>query len=159
MRSSTIASVFGGAAIVVAVAMVFLGGSGQATNDEANSPADLGKRLFRVQGCASCHSIGGGLSRGPDLAGVMDRLRLRLDTTAYQSKIDGIRTQSPDVYSLNTDQYQVIIGAQGDERIKQWLIAHLKNPRFDHPDALMPSFKHLTPQQMDELSAFLFTLN
>ncbi len=159
MRSSTIASLFGGAAVVVAVAMVFLGGSGEGTKDQSNSPADLGKRLFRVQGCASCHSIGGGLSRGPDLAGLMDRLRMRLDTTAYQSKIDGIRTQRADVYSLNTEEYRVILSAQGDERIKLWLIAHLKNPRFDHPDALMPSFKHLTPQQIDELSAFLFTLN
>lgn len=158
MRSSTITALIGGAAVAAAVAMVFLGGSGQSAKEESLTPADIGKRLFRVQGCASCHTIGGGLSRGPDLAGLIDRLRVRLDTTAYQSQIDGIKTEKPDLYSMNTEEYQTILSVQGDERIKQWFIAHLKNPRFDHPEALMPSFKHLTPQQFDELTAFLLTL-
>lgn len=158
MRSSTITAVFGGAAVVVAVAMVFLGGTGQSGKEDSTDPVAIGKGLFRVQGCASCHTIGGGVSRGPDLAGLIDRLRVRLDTTAFQSQIDGIKEQTPDVYNMNSEEYQTILSAQGDDRIRQWFIAHLKNPRFDHPGALMPSFKHLAPVQVDELMAFLFTL-
>ncbi|MBM3263711.1 MAG: cytochrome c [candidate division Zixibacteria bacterium] len=157
MNASTLTAIFGISAVVVAVGILIVGGSGQSSSEPV-TPVEHGKRLFRIQGCSSCHAIGGGMSRGPDLAGVINRLRVQLDTTAYQMQTEKIRKSDPEVYNTYAADYATILSAQGDERIRYWLIKHLENPRFDHPDGLMPTFRHLTPEQTDQLIAFLFTL-
>lgn len=156
MRASTIATVFGIVAVVTAVGMLFFSGTGK--TGEPKTPAEHGKRLFRLQGCSTCHAIAGGLSRGPDLAGAINRLRVKLDTTAYLLQVERVKQNDPETYNQYAADYAVILSAQGDERIRRWFTTHLQNPRFDNLESLMPSFRHLTPQQVDQLTAFLFTL-
>jgi len=54
--------------LVLAVLLLLAAGVGQARA----ASADEGEQLFQ-QSCASCHTIGGGDTVGPDLAGVLDR--------------------------------------------------------------------------------------
>jgi mono/diheme cytochrome c family protein len=157
MRFSTIMTVFSAIAVTAAVVILFFsGGSGQ--SNAPQTPVDHGKRLFRLQGCASCHAIGGGITRGPDLAGVIPRLRVRLETAAYRSHIEGIRQARPELYAMSAADYAFILEAEGDERVRRWFLTHLRNPRFDNLESQMPSFQHLTPQQVEDLTAFIFTL-
>ena len=89
----------------------------------------------------------------------MPRLAGRLSDEAYQRHLNMLRESRADVYAIFTDEYAEILGTQeGDARIRVWLRLHFKNPRFDHFMGRMPTFAHLTPQQIEHLTAFLFTL-
>lgn len=156
MRFSVLVTLFGVGAVLMAVAVVFMYGTDGA--GEPRTPTEHGRRLFRLQGCASCHAIGGGLSRGPDLAGLMPRLSARLTDAAYRDHLDSLQVARPDVYDFFAARYEHVLGAQGEERIKAWFAEHLRNPRFDHFTGLMPDYDHLTEQQVDRLTAFILTL-
>ena len=156
MRSSAMVTMFGIAAVVAAIGVLFLSGPNE--SEEAKTPADFGRRLFRVQGCSSCHAIGGGISRGPDLAAVIPRLRARLADSEYRKHLSILKKSREDIYALFTTEYDNVLKAQGDERIRVWFAQHLNNPRFDHYLGQMPSFAHLTAQQVGYLTAFIFTL-
>lgn len=76
---------------------------------------DYGKKLYRQEGCFSCHQLNGqGGKVGPDLTK------------------EGTRGRS-----------------------NAWLIGHFKNPAAYTPGSVMPSFKNLTNQQLQALTAFL----
>ncbi len=156
MRFSVLVTLFGVGAVLMAVAVVFMYGSDG--SGEPRTPAEHGRRLFRLQGCASCHAIGGGISRGPDLAGLIPRLADRLTDEAYRAHLDSLQVARPDVYAFFAPRYEGIFSAQGDERIEAWFVQHLKNPRFDHFTGLMPDYDHLTEDQIERLTAFIMTL-
>ncbi len=156
MRFSMLVTLFGVGAILMAVAVVFMYGVDGA--DEPRTPEEHGRRLFRLQGCASCHAIGGGISRGPDLAGLIPRLAARLTDDVYRAHLDSLNVARPDVYDFFASRYEGIFNVQDDERIKVWFAQHLKNPRFDHFTGLMPNYSHLTENQVDRLTAFIMTL-
>lgn len=157
MKSNSVVTVFGMVSVCAAVLLLALGGSEDTAVPQ--TAADHGKRLFRLQGCSSCHSIGGGVTRGPDLAGLITRLEGRLSDTEYQRHLSTLEGSRSDVYSLFTDDYAEILATPaGEARIRVWLRAHFKNPRFDHFMGRMPAFSHLTPQQVDQLTEYLFTL-
>lgn len=156
MRVSTLVTIFSVVAVVAAIVVLMINGTKQ--TEEPKTPVDFGRRLFRVQGCSSCHAIGGGVSRGPDLAGLIPRLRVRLSDEEYAKHLSMLKKSRDDIYPLFSEEYNAVLTAQGDERIRIWLELHFKNPRFDHYMGQMPSFAHLTKQQVDYLTAFLFTL-
>lgn len=156
MRFSILVTLFGVGAVLMAVAVIFMYGTDGA--DEPRTPADHGRRLFRLQGCATCHAIGGGISRGPDLAGLIPRLSARLTDAAYRDHLDSLQVARPDVYAFFAPRYEGIFSAQGDDRIEAWFAQHLKNPRFDHFTGLMPDYDHLTEEQIERLTAFIMTL-
>lgn len=156
MRFTTLVTLFGVGAVLMAVAVVFMYGTDGA--GEPRTPVEHGRRLFRLQGCATCHAIGGGMSRGPDLAGLIPRLSARLTDDAYRAHLDSLQVARPDVYAFFAPRYEGIFSVQGDERISAWFAEHLKNPRFDHFTGLMPDYDHLTEEQVDRLTAFILTL-
>ena len=157
MKSNTVVTGFGIASVLAAVVLLMLN-----TEEETGTPqtpVDHGRRLFKVQGCSSCHAIGGGVSRGPDLAGLIPRLTDRLSNEAYQRHLEILKESRADVYALFTDEYVEILNTrEGDDRIRVWLRMHFKNPRFDHFMGRMPTFAHLTTRQVEHLTAFLLTL-
>jgi len=156
MRFSILATLFGIGSLVMALAIVFLYGmDGSVTPD---TPAEHGRRLFRLQGCASCHAVGGGMSRGPDLAALVPRLSTRLQDEVYRDHLDSLRTARPQLYGRFEDRYDRIFSAQGDDRMREWFAQHLINPRFDHFTGLMPTYNHLTEQQVTYLTAYIMTL-
>ena len=156
MRFSVLVTLFGVGAVLMAVAVVFLYGTDG--SGEPRTPVEHGRRLFRLQGCASCHAIGGGISRGPDLAGLIPRLSTRLADTAYRDHLDSLRVARPDVYAFFAPRYENVLAAQGEERIRAWFAEHLRNPRFDHFSGLMPVYTHLSEEQVEQLTAFILTL-
>lgn len=156
MRFSLLVTLFGVGAVLMAVAVVFMYGTDG--SGEPRTPVEHGRRLFRLQGCATCHAIGGGMSRGPDLAGLIPRLSVRLTDTAYRNHLDSLQVARPDVYDFFAARYEHVLDVQGEERIKAWFAEHLRNPRFDHFTGLMPDYDHLTEQQVDRLTAFILTL-
>lgn len=156
MRANRIVAAFGVVTIIASVLM--FAWSGTDKTETPDTPAGYGARIFRLQGCASCHRIGGGVLRGPDLAGLIPRLRERLEPETYRRYLAGVRQEMPALYDVFHETWEDILSREGDERVRAWLEAHLKNPRFDHPRGTMPSFGHLTPEQTEHLIAFLFTL-
>ena len=156
MRFSVLVTLFGVGAVLMAVAVVFMYGTDG--SGEPRTPVEHGRRLFRLQGCASCHAIGGGISRGPDLAGLIPRLAARLTDEAYRAHLDSLSMARPDVYAFFSPRYEGIFNARGDERIRTWFAEHLRNPRFDHFTGLMPVYTHLSEEQVEQLTAFILTL-
>ena len=156
MRSNIIVIIFGIISVVVAALILTFSGSDEM--DDSMAPVDQGRRLFRMQGCHACHGIGGGISRGPDLAGLIPRLEKRLSSAEYRKQIDRIKQRYPNVYKKFEASYTDIFSHEGDDRVRIWLDAHLNNPRFDHLGGQMPSYGHLTSEQMERLAAYLFTL-
>ncbi len=157
MKSNTMVTGFGIVSVCAAVLILVIGS--REDTGTPQTPAEHGKRLFRVQGCSSCHAIGGGVSRGPDLTGLMPRLEERLSDASYRSHLKTLRESREDVYEIFTDDYVEILNTPaGEARIRVWLHAHFKNPRFDHFMGRMPTFAHLTQQQVEQLTEFLFTL-
>lgn len=157
MRSTTIVSTVSLVAVVSAAVILAMSQQEQDPPEPA-TPVAQGARLFRIQGCAVCHAIGNGASRGPNLAGLVPRLEQRLDPEQYQRQMAGIRTKRPDVYQQYEGVYTDILARDGEERLRAWLTAHLRNPRFDFPEGKMPNYGHLTPQQVESLIEFLLTL-
>ena len=94
----------------------------------------------------------------PTLAGLIPRLADRLSDVAYRDHLDSLSVARPDVYAFFAPRYENVLGAQGEERIKAWFAAHLRNPRFDHFTGLMPDYDHLTEDQVDRLTAYILTL-
>lgn len=156
MRFSVLVTLFGVGAVLMAVAVVFMYGTDGA--GEPRTPVEHGRRLFRLQGCATCHAIGGGISRGPDLTGLIPRLSARLTDTAYRNHLDSLRVARPDAHAFFAPRYERVLGTQGEERIKAWFAEHLRNPRFDHFTGLMPDYDHLTEEQVGRLTAYILTL-
>lgn len=156
MNSSTIVTILGISAVVAAIGVLMFSGSNEL--EDPKTPVEFGRRLFRVQGCSSCHAIGGGMSRGPDLAGIVPRLKVRLSDSEYKKHLSVLEKSRSDIYALFTEEYANMFKVQGEERTRVWLTQHLKNPRFDHYLGQMPSFAHLTQQQIDHLVAFILTL-
>ncbi len=156
MRFSTLMTLFGTGAVLMAVAVVFMYGTDGA--GEPRTPTDHGRRLFRLQGCASCHAIGGGISRGPDLAGLIPRLAARISDDAYRKNLAELRESRPDIYPIFATQYEEVLSVQGEARIRTWFARHLDNPRFDHYTGLMPAYGHLTDEQVEQLTAYILTL-
>lgn len=156
MRSNSIVIIFGVVSVVVAALILTFSGSDEP--DGPMTPAEHGRRLFRMQGCHACHGIGGGISRGPDLAGLIPRLEKRLSSAEYRQQADQIKHRYPKVYKKFEASFTDIFSYEGDDRIRVWLAAHLKNPRFDHLGGQMPAYAHLTSEQVERLAAYLFTL-
>lgn len=156
MRFSALVTAFGVGAVLMAIVVVFMyGGIGF---HAPKTLVDHGRQIFRLQGCASCHAVGGGLSRGPDLAGLIPRLGVRLSDNSYRKHLETLRAKSPETYQKFSTQYNDILKASGDSRIRAWFVYHLQNPRFDHYTGMMPSYRHLTKIQVEGLTAFILTL-
>ena len=156
MRFSVLVTLFGVGAVLMAVAVIFMYGTDGA--GEPRTPVEHGRRLFRLQGCASCHAIGGGISRGPDLAGLIPRLSARLADEVYRARLDSLQVARPDVFAFFAPRYEGILNAESEDRVRAWFAEHLKNPRFDHFSGLMPVYTHLSDEQVEQLTAFILTL-
>ena len=155
MGLTKLVTVFGVVAVFMAVFVVFTYGIKRF--DRPLTLVDQGRQVFRLQGCASCHAVGGGLSRGPDLAGLIPRLETRLSDNGYRKHLGELKNNRPSLYQKFSTQYDEILAAEGDSRLRAWFLRHLQNPRFDLYTGMMPSYGHLTEEQLDALTAFIFT--
>ncbi|MFQ5886104.1 MAG: cbb3-type cytochrome c oxidase subunit II, partial [Anaerolineae bacterium] len=81
--------------------------------------------LFRREGCFSCHSMEG------------------RERTAEVSPLPGLVRSGPDLLF------------EAGLRTNDWHLAHLLNPKAINPRSSMPSYAHLSDQEVEALIAFL----
>jgi glucose/arabinose dehydrogenase len=115
------------------------------------------QRLFESVGCIGCHDLDSGPSRkeGPTLRKLADRLDSRLNSSDYANKLGELMRRDGEYFANQRPNYQALLGASGKSRIKLWFTLHLKDPRFDDPNAKMPSFAHLPPATVEKLASWL----
>ncbi len=156
MRFYTLITLFGISVALIAIVVVVKYSISPMGNSK--NKVDLGRKIFRLQGCSSCHAIGGGISNAPNLAGFITRLKNKISDHNYHQHLNDLKKQRPDLYAHYENIYHNILKTKSENRLRVWFIEHLKNPRFDNFTGLMPAYKHLTDQQIDQLTAFILTL-
>jgi mono/diheme cytochrome c family protein len=116
-----------------------------------------GEALFTSLGCAACHDLHDGDSRkeGPALGGLGRRLEERLASDEYRARTEELARREGAYFQAQRATYAEIAALSGRARSERWFRAHVRDPRFDHPEGKMPSFAHLTDAQLDALAKFL----
>jgi len=51
--------------------------------------------------------------------------------------------------------YRELRGLSGDARVRTWFRAHVRDPRFDHPEGKMPGFPDLSAADLEALATYL----
>jgi glucose/arabinose dehydrogenase len=94
-----------------------------------------GAALVQKFTCLGCHSIGsnGGKSAPPlDRQALLDSISARLSSTAYRARI---ADRAPDGRAA----IDRVLALSGEERVRAWMIEHIRAPDFDNSDAGMPN--------------------
>jgi cytochrome c oxidase cbb3-type subunit III len=134
-----------------------------------NGNTEAGAALFRSQGCATCHSIRGeGGALGPDLSAVgaarsLDNLKQSiLDPSAevqpqfWTVSFEEASGKPIQGFLLNEDTYTVQL-LDREARLQSYEKASVKNYVIDKRST-MPSYTgKLSPQQLDDLLAYLWS--
>lgn len=91
--------------------------------------------------CRQCHIIDGqGGSVGPPLdSRLVPRLAERLNDPAYEQRVAEVDAYESEPFVLYRDARQAILASTGEERVRRWLPAYLREPRFDNPVVEMPN--------------------
>jgi hypothetical protein len=100
--------------------------------------------VLRDSGCFGCHTYGGEGSRS---APVLDRetllpaIRARLSSDTYLTKTDELDALEEEPFASTRAARKEVRQADGAQKIRLWIKHHLLEPRFDNPDAAMPSMQ------------------
>jgi cytochrome c2 len=115
-------------------------------------PAEKGRRLFEYYSCQSCHEQNTWIGKvGPPLGeGLADRVSNRLQSREYSQ----ILREGLGKNNSFTPAFREIQMASGHQKVAAWLFWHLKEPRFDHPEARMPKY-NLSDEEIQALVAYL----
>lgn len=112
-----------------------------------------GRQIYQREGCWYCHTQ---QVRAPEVnigtvkvKGDIGPESLAGDYTFQKPVFWGTERQGPDLSHVASRPY----GA-----VKEWQIAHLKDPQLVSPGSLMPSFAHLPEDELEALAAYLLTL-
>ncbi len=118
--------------------------------------AARGRFLFQDSRCYTCHRLDGfGGSEGPALDHVRENLSDRLGSAEYEARLGELSARPGAYFQEQKAVYQRLLGLRGEERLRAWLHAHLKDPRFDNPEAKMPTHDYLSDADIDALADFL----
>lgn len=131
---------------------------------EAAYPHRLGKgqsapALISRYECRQCHKIGKqGGSAGPPLdSTLIPRLTGRLNDPAYERQAAEIDSYEGEPFLGYRDTRRAVLAATGEERVRLWLPAYLREPRFDNPDVEMPNLQ-ITGAHAEILARYLFEI-
>lgn len=114
--------------------------------------------LITTYGCLKCHSLNGrGGTQGPalDRNSLVTRVQSRVlhpDYAKVIAQLDAIPDKT--VQEGAPARKEVIAATDPDERIRLWVLNRLLYPKFDAPNAQMPSLK-LTREQAESITAYL----
>ena len=112
--------------------------------------------LINNFGCRSCHEITGqGGSAGPVLdSTLVGRLSERLNDAAYANRVAEIETLDGEPYVSYKAARADILSAAGEDRVRRWLPAYLREPKFDNPGVQMPTLG-LSETQAEVIAEYL----
>jgi cbb3-type cytochrome c oxidase subunit II len=112
-----------------------------------------GKMIYQREGCWYCHTQ---QVRRPEVGvgtiliqGDIGPESKPEDYVHDQPVLWGTERQGPDLAHVASRPY----GA-----VKEWHIAHLKDPQLISPGSVMPSFAHLPEDELEALADYLLTL-
>lgn len=140
--------------IIVTILIPALGAPSPTALAHAYTDEELrGRAIYQREGCWYCHTQ---QVRAPEvgigtvmLEGDIGPESLAGDYAFQQPVFWGTERQGPDLSHVASRPY----GA-----VKEWHIAHLKDPRLINPGSVMPSFAHLPDDDLEALAAYLLTL-
>jgi glucose/arabinose dehydrogenase len=98
--------------------------------------------LLTKKSCFGCHAMDDtpGMM-GPSLMqpALSDRIAERLNSTEYLEKVQQLDAEEAESGNSFKEQRDEVLAAEGNERVRRWLIQHLLEPRFDEPYSRMPN--------------------
>ena len=100
--------------------------------------------VLRDSGCLGCHRYDGqGGATGPvlDRDTLLPALEARLGSAAYRRSSEALDALDREPFVSSRAARQEIRDATGSRQLELWIEHHILEPRFDHPDALMPSLQ------------------
>lgn len=116
---------------------------------------ERGRFLFYDLRCNTCHTLDGqGGREGPDLTRLRTTLRERLSSAEYVAHLQDLSGRSGAFFVKHRPVYEELQAATGRERVELWIRHHLLDPRFDNPEAKMPSLD-LSDADIASLTQFL----
>lgn len=115
-----------------------------------------GHAVMAAAGCFACHSLHGRRQVGPSLdrESLVPRLEQRLASAEYLQRLAALDARPEEAMRRWRRARAEVRATEGVERLRSWLRWHLIEPRFDEPDARMPSMG-LTEEQIETVSRFL----
>jgi len=115
--------------------------------------------LINNYGCRQCHRIGpSGGKFGPALSTErVDGIRERINGADYPAHVATIDAIEGLPFSEYRDERAQILDASGEDRLKAWLSAYLREPVFDNPENKMPS-AGVTPAHAKIIADYLIEI-
>jgi hypothetical protein len=95
-------------------------------------------------GCLGCHRYGGqGGASGPrlDREALLPALKARLRSDSYRRASEALDALDQEPFVSTRAARREVQEAAGSDQLRLWIRNHILEPRFDNPDALMPSFQ------------------
>ncbi|HEY7529388.1 MAG TPA: hypothetical protein VIC56_01770, partial [Gemmatimonadota bacterium] len=104
--------------------------------------------LMEQRGCVGCHDLygyeqqkGAHLRRGPPLepGDTAERIAERLASPAYAAAVRSVDGIDAEPYRSWAAARREVLAAEGEDRVRTWIVYHVMEPRFDNPASLMPN--------------------
>jgi mono/diheme cytochrome c family protein len=115
--------------------------------------------LMDERGCFGCHTLAGrGGTAGPalDYPALVARLRARLATPAYESRVHAVDALGGEPFTAYRAERARVLQASGDARLLEWTRYRIREPKFDSPESQMPNLG-LSDAQAIAIARFLLT--
>src|SRR6266498_152543 len=100
--------------------------------------------LMSQKGCFGCHELNGkGGTAGPalDQAKMVKQLDNKLNSEDYVQTLHQVDLLDREPFVNYKEARTEVVQAEGQERIRTWMIYHIMEPKFDNPNSLMPNLK------------------
>jgi Glucose / Sorbosone dehydrogenase len=114
-------------------------------------------QLINSLGCLKCHVLNGvGGTQGPSLdrVSLKQRVRTRVLDPSYAELIERLDKIPAKPIRTGKAARREVLSAKGDSKVELWVINRILYPRFDEPNAQMPSF-NLTRAQAQTIADYL----
>lgn len=113
---------------------------------EETGPHAAGKKVYNVNGCAKCHTMGGPQG-GPAMGG----------PPKGGPPLGGPPGGMPPMPNKGPDLVKV--AGKGEKRNVEWFVTYVSNPKKVNPEAKMPPFeKRINDKDLRALAEFLASL-